>query len=615
MALLSTKILVIGAGHAGCEAALAAARMGCHTTLVTGKLSEVAKAPCNPAMGGPGKAQLIREVDALGGQIAKITDKAMLNVRVLNTGKGLAMHALRAVIDRDRYQVEMRKVLEKTANLNLLEGFAEQLLWERGKITGVVLQNGDELQTQAVIVTTGTFLRGRCHFGEKSWDAGREDEPPALGLSHSLREAGLKLGRLNTGTTPRLNRHSINSEGMDIQATDSEPLAFSYLSNPVMLSPDHPVFLTRTNAATHKILRDAFHLNPGKNGTLGGEGPRYCPSIETKILRFPERSSHIVFLEPEGVDNPQMYMGGFATSSPAAVQEAAIRSIPGLEEATIERYGYDVEYDFAFPTQLKASLETKVLDGLFLAGQINGSTGYEEAAAQGIMAGINAASKLRNHDPLVLQRTEAFIGVLIDDLVTKGTEEPYRMLPSRAEYRLLLRQGNADLRLTEYGRQVGLVDDVRYDGFLTRKTQLETELKRLQHTRIRRNGNVQRLKKEGIEPGSTLFQMLKRPEYDYEKLSIFDPERNGTTSDVIEEIEISAKYEGYIQRHHHQIERLKRLEEKRIPHSFCYDDLGNISSEGREKLSLVRPETLGQAARIPGISQVDLTSLMVYLKR
>jgi tRNA uridine 5-carboxymethylaminomethyl modification enzyme len=610
-----TEVLVIGGGHAGCEAALAAARLGCDTTLVTGKLSEIAKAPCNPAMGGPGKAQLMREVDALGGEIARVTDRAMINVRMLNTGKGPAMYALRAVIDRDAYKVEMQNVLASTDNLNLVEGFVEKLCWDQEHITGVELANGDVINADTVIVTTGTFLRGRCHRGSDSFDAGREGEPPAVGLSHSLLEAGLKLGRLNTGTTPRIRRDSINFEGMDAQPTADEPLAFSYLSEPSVLEKDFTVYLTRSNAETHQTLREAFELNPGKNGTLGGEGPRYCPSIETKILRFPERTSHIIFLEPEGADTDHFYMGGFATSSPPEVQDAAIRCIPGLENAEVAVYGYDVEYDFAYPTQLKPSLETKVLDGLFLAGQINGTTGYEEAAAQGLMAGVNAVHKVRQKEPLVLQRTEAFIGVMIDDLVTRGTEEPYRMLPSRAEYRLLLRQGNADLRLTPKGREIGLVDDVRYEKFCARRDQIESELNRLKTTRIKRNGNAQLLEEHGVEPGASLFQLLKRPEFEYVMLLPFDLERNGTPLDVAEELDISAKYEGYIQRHQNQIERLQRLEEKRIPTNYQYDDLSNISSEGREKFKLVQPETLGQAARIPGVSQADLASLMIYLKK
>ena len=610
-----TQILVIGAGHAGCESALAAARMGCDVTLVTSTLSEIAKAPCNPAMGGPGKAQLIREVDALGGQIALVTDEAMINVRTLNTGKGMAMHALRAVIDRNGYKRVMRRVLERTERLRLLEGLVESMTWEHDRISGVTLQGGDAICAEVVIVTTGTFLRGRCHLGEKSFEAGREGEPPAVGLSHSLQQAGLKLGRLNTGTTPRLDLRSIQPQDMDVQRTAEEPLAFSFMAAPRALADQCPVFLMRTNAQTHRILREAFHLNPGKNGTLGGLGPRYCPSIETKILRFPERTSHLVFLEPEGTDSIEMYMGGFATSSPPEVQEAAIRSIPGLEHAAIVRYGYDVEYDFAYPTQLKPSLETKALEGLFLAGQINGTTGYEEAAAQGIMAGINAALQVQGREPLILQRTEGFIGVLIDDLVTRGTEEPYRMLPSRAEYRLMLRQGNADLRLTEHGRRAGLVDDARYARYVARKEQLEGELKRLKTTKIHRNGNVSLIESRGIEPGSTLFQVLKRPDFDYRSLAAFDPARNGTPQDVVEEIEISAKYEGYIHRHQEQVARLQRLEGKRIPTNFRYDELVNISSEGREKLKAVQPRTLGQASRIPGVSQVDLASLMVYLKR
>ncbi len=609
-----TDILVIGAGHAGCEAALAAARLGAAVTLVTGNLNEVAQAPCNPAMGGPGKAQLVREVDALGGQIARTTDAAMLNVRTLNTGKGAAMHALRAVIDRDRYKREMKKVLEAEPNLSLVAGLIERLTWEDGRITGAATRSGVHFRAAAVIVTTGTFLRGKCHIGPDSFEAGRAGEPPAVGLSDSLRQAGLKLGRLNTGTTPRINRRSLDPEGLEVQPTAEAPLAFSFVSEPRVLPGDDPVYLTRTHAETHRILREAFDLNPGKNGTLGGLGPRYCPSIETKILRFPERSSHQIFLEPEGVDSDEMYLGGLATSSPPEIQEAAVRTIPGLERAKIERYGYDVEYDFAYPTQLNASLETKVLGGLYLAGQINGTTGYEEAAAQGVMAGINAALALHGRDPLVLGRSQAFIGVLIDDLVTKGTEEPYRMLPSRAEHRLLLRQSNADLRLTELGRELGLVDDARYERFRARKAAIESELNRLQNTKVTFNGNRARFESMGLHGGHTLYQALKRPEFDYVSLAALDPGRNGVPADAIEEVEIAAKYEGYIRRQREQVERLRRLEDKRLPRDLPYDDFSSISSEGREKLKAVRPASLGQAARIPGVTQADLAALMIYLK-
>jgi tRNA uridine 5-carboxymethylaminomethyl modification enzyme len=610
MLIEESDILVIGAGHAGCEAALAAARMGFATALVTINLSEVARAPCNPAIGGPGKSQLVREVDALGGEMAKNTDRTMINVRRLNTGKGPAMRAIRAQIDKDLYKLEMKRALERERNLQLVEGLVEEFTHSGNKITGAIAREGIHFKARAVVLTTGTFLNGKVYIGERVYPAGRSGEPPALGLSESLRKLGFQLGRLNTGTTPRLNKHTINTAVLERQDTADEPLAFSYASEPRALPKDFPVYITRTTEETHRIIRENLHRNPGKNGTLGGVGPRYCPSIETKVLRFPDRPSHKVFLEPEGRFTEEVYMQGFNTSSPPEVQEAMVRSLPGLEEAKIERYGYDIDYDFVFPTQLKPSLETKAIEGLFLAGQINGTTGYEEAAAQGLLAGINAARYLQGKEPVILGRAEAFIGVLVDDLVTKGTDEPYRMLTSRAEYRLLLREGNADLRLMALGHELGLIPEEQYERMLERKRLISEELARLRRTWVKLDGKLPFVK----EDSQNLYQLLKRPELSYKELAAVDPARPPLPEDVLEEVEIEAKYEGYIARQLAQVERLKRLEDKKIPEDLDYAEVKGLSSEGREKLAKVRPRTLGQAARIPGVPQADLSLLMVYLK-
>ena len=610
MLIEESDILVIGAGHAGCEAALAAARMGFATALVTINLSEVARAPCNPAIGGPGKSQLVREVDALGGEMAKNTDRTMINVRRLNTGKGPAMRAIRAQIDKDLYKLEMKRALERERNLQLVEGLVEELTHSGNKITGAIAREGIHFKARAVVLTTGTFLNGKVYIGERVYPAGRSGEPPALGLSESLRKLGFQLGRLNTGTTPRLNKHTINTAVLERQDTADEPLAFSYASEPRALPKDFPVYITRTTEETHRIIRENLHRNPGKNGTLGGVGPRYCPSIETKVLRFPDRPSHKVFLEPEGRFTEEVYMQGFNTSSPPEVQEAMVRSLPGLEEAKIERYGYDIDYDFVFPTQLKPSLETKAIEGLFLAGQINGTTGYEEAAAQGLLAGINAARYLQGKEPVILGRAEAFIGVLVDDLVTKGTDEPYRMLTSRAEYRLLLREGNADLRLMALGHELGLIPEEQYERMLERKRLISEELARLRRTWVKLDGKLPFVK----EDSQNLYQLLKRPELSYKELAAVDPARPPLPADVLEEVEIEAKYEGYIARQLAQVERLKRLEDKKIPEDLDYAEVKGLSSEGREKLAKVRPRTLGQAARIPGVPQADLSLLMVYRK-
>lgn len=605
-------VLVIGAGHAGCEAALAAARLGFQTTLVTINLSEVARTPCNPAIGGPGKSQLVREIDALGGEMARTADRAMINVRKLNTSKGPAMWVTRAQVDKDLYKLKMKQVLERERNLQLVEGLVEELTWAGAKITGAIIREGVHLKAGAVVVTTGTFLNGQVYIGRQSFPAGRSGEPPANALSDSLRRLGLRLGRLNTGTTPRLNKSSIDTEVLERQNTSDQPLAFSYSSEPQVLPKNFPVYITRSTEETHRIIRENLHLNPGKNGTLGGVGPRYCPSIETKVIRFPQRSHHKIFLEPEGRLTEEVYMQGFNTSSPPEIQQAMVRSIPGLRAAQIERYGYDIDYDFCFPTQLEPSLESKAIQGLFLAGQINGTTGYEEAAAQGIIAGINAALSLQGNEPIVLGRSEAFIGVLIDDLVTKGTNEPYRMLPSRAEYRLLLREGNADLRLGRLGYELGLIKEKQYERIAERQRLVEGERERLKRTYVKLDGKLPLVGNAG--GSQSLHQLLKRPELDYKKLAVADPERPQLPVGVVEEIEIEVKYEGYIARQLAQAERMGRLEEKVIPQGLDYFQVRNLSSEGREKLTRVRPQTLGQATRVPGVSQADLSILMVYLK-
>lgn len=609
-------VVVVGAGHAGCEAALAAARLGVATALVTINLSEIGKMPCNPAIGGPGKSQLVREIDALGGEMGRITDFSMLNIRLLNTSKGKAMQVRRAQADRTRYKLLWKRLLERTEGLDLIEGTAEEIEVRDHRVTGVRLREGLILKARAVILATGTFLNGRVLIGTLAYPAGRSGEPPSVGLATALRTLGLTLGRLKTGTTPRVNRRSIDFAGLQRQETHPSPLVFSFWHEPFALTNDYPVYITYTNEETHRIIRENLSLTPNYNGLITSEGPRHCPSLEAKIVKFPERTSHKVFLEPEGEETAETYLQGIYTAFPPDIQERIVHSIAGLEHAQIERYGYDIEYDYVDSTQLTPSLEVDGIGGLFLAGQVNGTTGYEEAAGQGIIAGINAARCVKGEAPLLLSRGEAFIGVMIDDLVTKGVTEPYRMLPSRAEYRITLREGNADLRLSRIGHEIGLLPDEHYEKVLVRARAIERLLDELKGRRVGPQDPINRvLIERGTSPlaenGASLYELLRRPPVHLCDLLPLD----GIPEDVRSEAEIEAKYAGYLAQQEREIARLERMERLTIPPELDYNALSNLSTEGRELLARVRPRTFGQASRIPGVSQADLSMLAIALRR
>ena len=609
-------LVVIGAGHAGNEAALVAARLGVATALVTINLDEIGKMPCNPAIGGPGKSQIVREIDAIGGGIGLITDRAMINVRLLNTSKGPAMQVRRAQCDRHAYKTEWKKLLENEAHLEIIEGMVDELLVSDHRVVGVRLREGKTIPARAVVVATGTFLHGRVLIGKKTYPAGRSGEPPAIGLGESLRRLGLPLGRLNTGTTPRVNKNSIDYGDLARQDTSEIPLGFSFWHDPPLIPPDYPVYVTHTNAETHRIIRDNLHLSPNYNGLISGEGPRHCPSIESKIVKFPDRESHKVFLEPEGRDTAEVYLQGIYTAFPPEVQEKIVHSIAGLEHARIERYGYDIEYDYVDPRILSPTLAVDGIAGLYLAGQINGTTGYEEAAGQGVIAGINAARYVRGVPPFVLSRGEAFIGVMIDDLVTKGITEPYRMLPSRAEYRITLREGNADLRLARYGYELGLITENQYERVEARRSRIDEILHNLKSVRVRPRDPVNdRLAARGTAPldqnGASLYELLRRPPVRLSDLV----DCADIPDNVATEVEIEAKYSGYLAQQAREISHLKKMEEIPIPDDIVYDELTNISIEGRELLARVKPHSFGQATRIPGISHADLTMLAIILRR
>ena len=609
-------VVVVGAGHAGCEAALAAARLGASAALVTISLSEIGKMPCNPAIGGPGKSQLVREVDALGGEMARLTDRSMLNVRLLNTSKGKAMQVRRAQTDRFLYARLWKKTLEETDGLDLIEGMVEGVPVEGGRVAGVVLREGLFLAARTVVLTPGTFLDGRVVVGRLAYPGGRSGEPPSVGLAASLRALGLRTGRLNTGTTPRVHRASLDVSSLERQDTSRIPLSFSFWDEPIVLANDFPVYVTRTTEETHRIVRENLAESPNYNGLVGGESPRHCPTLESKVVRFPERASHRVYLEPEGRETAEVYLQGIYTAFPPEIQERIVHSVPGLEGARIERYGYDIEYDYVDPRQLEASLEVKEIEGLFLAGQINGTTGYEEAAAQGLLAGINAAQRVRGEEPLVLSRTQAFAGVLVDDLVTKGVTEPYRMLPSRAEHRITLREGNADLRLGEIGHAIGLLSKARHEKVLERRRSIERILEALRERRASPGDPLnQRLIERGSSPllanGASLYEILRRPEI---RLADLVP-GDDVPEDVASEVEIEVKYSGCLAQHSREIERLVRLENRLIPGDLDYTVLANLSTEGRELLGRARPRSLGQAARVPGVPQADLSMLAIHLRR
>ncbi|WP_277221884.1 tRNA uridine-5-carboxymethylaminomethyl(34) synthesis enzyme MnmG [Peptoniphilus vaginalis] len=613
--------VVIGAGHAGSEAALASARLGAKTLLLCINLDSVAQLSCNPNIGGTGKGHLVREIDALGGEMAKNIDKAFIQSKMLNTSKGPAVHSLRVQADKRKYHDEMKRVLENEENLYLVEDEAIKILKEGNKVTGVLTRNGSKYKTKAVVICSGTYLRARIFMGEVNFSSGPSGFGPANHLSSSLEEDfGMKLQRLKTGTPARVLRKSIDFSVMTEQTGDEEIIPFSFLNIDKKYDVHQELcYLTYTTKKCHEIIRNNIKRSALALGDIEGKGPRYCPSIEDKVMRFADRDSHQVFIEPEGLTTDEMYIQGVSSSLPVEVQHEFYKEIIGMENCKILRPAYAIEYDAIDATLLKRSLEHMDYEGLFFAGQINGSSGYEEAGAQGIVAGINAALKVQGKDPFILDRSEAYIGVLIDDLVTKGTREPYRMMTSRAEYRLTLRQDNADLRLTERGRQIGLVDDERYQGYLYRKKAIEDEMKRIKKIQINptveNNKILESLGSTETQNSFSLYEMIKRPELDYKKLAVFDPDRPPVRDDVIRNIEIEIKYEGYIKKQELQIKQFKKLENKKLAKDLDYKSIEGLRIEAKEKLSDIRPESIGQASRITGVSPADINVLLIHLEQ
>lgn len=613
-------VVVIGAGHAGCEAALATARMGLKTIVFAVNLDSIAMMPCNPSIGGTSKGHLVKEIDALGGEMGKNIDRTFIQSRMLNTGKGPAVHSLRAQADKFAYQNEMKQVLENTDNLNIRQGEVSKIVAEENQVKGVETISGAFYPCKAVIIASGTYLKARCIYGEVSINSGPNGLQAANNLSKSIKELGLELYRFKTGTPARIDARTIDFDKMEIQEGDEKIVPFSFTNQPEDIMRDQiPCWLTYTNDDTHTIIRNNLDRSPLYGGDIEGTGPRYCPSIEDKIVRFADKDRHQLFLEPEGEYTNEYYVQGMSSSLPEDVQRDMLRTIPGLENCEIMRTGYAIEYDCINPLQLKPTLEFKNINSLFSAGQFNGSSGYEEAAAQGLIAGINAALKIKGESPFVLDRSEAYIGVLIDDLVTKGTNEPYRMMTSRAEYRLLLRQDNADLRLTKKGYEVGLIDEERYTNLEEKRRQINEEIQRLMKKTIGATAEVQQfLEEQGssiLKSGVTLAELLKRPELDYERIAVIDPDRVELSDEVKEQVYIQLKYEGYIGRQMKQVEQFKKLERKYIPEEIDYHSIQGLRIEARQKLSEVRPRSVGQASRISGVSPADISVLLVYMEQ
>lgn len=615
-------VAVVGAGHAGCEAALASARLGASTVIFSINLDSIANMPCNPSIGGTAKGHLVREIDALGGEMGKNTDKTFIQSKMLNTAKGPAVFSLRTQVDRRKYQIKMKNTLELQENLDVKQAEIVELLWEEAegkkRIKGLKTHTGAIYNCKCIILTTGTYLKGKIIIGDVSFSGGPDGIFPANRLSESMKELGIELLRFKTGTPARLNKRSIDFSKMEEQPGDERIVPFSFETEEIE-KDQVSCYLTYTNSETHKVIKENLHRSPLFGGVIEGVGPRYCPSIEDKVVRFKDKESHQVFVEPMGLNTQEMYLQGMSSSLPEDVQIKMMKTLPGLENVSVMRSAYAIEYDGINPTQLKLSLEYKEIDGLFSAGQINGSSGYEEAAAQGIMAGINAVHKLKNKEPLVLDRSEGYIGVLIDDLVTKGTKEPYRMMTSRSEYRLLLRQDNADLRLTPIGHEVGLISEERYKKFEEKRRLVEEEIKRLQSTNIPPSEEVNNflMGKDStlIKSGVKLADLLKRPELDYESLASIDKERPELSFAVKEQVYISMKYDGYIKRQMMQVEQFKKLENRKLSKEIDYNKIQGLRLEARQKLSNIMPQSVGQASRISGVSPADISVLLIYLEQ